>query len=187
MNDLTKKGVEFEWGVTQDIAFDEIKNRLISAPLLILPDFNKQFEIECDASGIGIGGVLMQEKKPVAYFSEKLNGAQLNYSVYDKELYALVRVLEVWRRRPLPLPEPAQQQGATGSPPISGRSSPLSVGLAADSPPFRPPRALPSASSSPPSSGEPPHALSSLPPPLVPSPDGGRGPPPRHRSPAIRR
>ena len=68
LNDLTKKGVEFEWGVTQDIAFDEIKKRLISAPLLILPNFNKQFEIECDASGIGIGGVLMQEKKPVAYF-----------------------------------------------------------------------------------------------------------------------
>ena len=71
LNDLTKKRVEFEWGVTQDIAFDEIKKRLISAPLLIVPNFNKQFEIECDASGIGIGGVLMQENKNVAYFSEK--------------------------------------------------------------------------------------------------------------------
>ena len=97
LNDLTKKGVPFVWGAAQDAAFDELKRCLISAPLLMLPDFNKQFYIECDASGIGIGGVLMQEGKPVAYFSEKLNGAQLNYPVYDKELYALVRALEVWQ------------------------------------------------------------------------------------------
>jgi hypothetical protein len=97
LNELTKKGVPFVWGAAQDHAFDELKRLLTSAPLLALPDFSKQFEVECDASGIGIGGVLMQEGRPVAYFSEKLSGARLNYPVYDKELYALVRVLEVWQ------------------------------------------------------------------------------------------
>src|SRR4051812_45396394 len=97
LNELTKKGVPFVWGVAQDLAFDELKRLLTSAPVLALPDFTKHFEVECDASGIGIGGVLMQEGRPIAYFSEKLSGARLNYPVYDKELYALVRVLEVWQ------------------------------------------------------------------------------------------
>jgi hypothetical protein len=75
LNELTKKGVEFVGDAAQDNAFDELKRLLTSAPLLALPDFTKQFEIECDASGIGIGGVLMQEVRPIAYFSEKLCGA----------------------------------------------------------------------------------------------------------------
>ncbi|WVZ70565.1 hypothetical protein U9M48_019224 [Paspalum notatum var. saurae] len=97
LNELTKKGVPFHWGKTQDDAFNLLKDRLTHAPLLQLPDFGKTFELECDASGVGIGGVLMQENKPVAYFSEKLSGPVLNYSTYDKELYALVRSLETWQ------------------------------------------------------------------------------------------
>ncbi|XP_021319205.1 uncharacterized protein LOC110436431 [Sorghum bicolor] len=99
---LTKKDVPFKWGDDQEQAFVELKRKLCEAPLLQLPNFGKTFEIECDASGIGIGGVLLQEGKPIAYFSEKLNGPHLNYSVYDKELYALVRVLEVWQHYLLP-------------------------------------------------------------------------------------
>ncbi|KAK1641633.1 hypothetical protein QYE76_059438 [Lolium multiflorum] len=89
LNELTKKNVPFVWGKAQQKAFDELKKRLTEAPLLALPDFTKTFEIECDASGLGIGGVLMQNGKPVAYYSEKLDGARLNYPIYDKELYAL--------------------------------------------------------------------------------------------------
>jgi hypothetical protein len=70
---------------------------LTHAPLLQLSDFGKTFELECDASGIGIGGILLQEGKPIAYFINKLSGPSLNYPTYDKKLYALVRVLETWQ------------------------------------------------------------------------------------------
>jgi hypothetical protein len=74
-----------------------MKDKLTHAPLLQLPDFNKVFELECDASGIGLCVVLLQEGKLVAYFSEKLSGASLKYSTYDKELHALVRTLHTWQ------------------------------------------------------------------------------------------
>ena len=93
LTEIVKKSMGFKWGSEQDRAFIKIKERLCGTPLLALPDFSKTFEIECDASWIGIGAVLMQEKQPIAYFSEKLNGAALNYPTYDKELYALVRAL----------------------------------------------------------------------------------------------
>jgi hypothetical protein len=94
LNDLMKKDVLFYWGVAQEHSFNTLIDKLTHAPLLQLSNFGKTFELECDASGIGIGGVLLQEGKLIAYFSEKLSGSSLNYSMYDKELYVLIRVLE---------------------------------------------------------------------------------------------
>ena len=62
-----------------------------------MPNFSKSFKIECNASNVGIGAVFLQEGHPIAYFSEKLSGPTLNYSTYDKELYALVRALKTWQ------------------------------------------------------------------------------------------
>jgi hypothetical protein len=94
LNDLMKKGLLFCWGAAQYQAFYTLIDKLTHAPLLQNLDFGKTFELKCDASGIGIGGVLLQEGKPVAYFIEKMSGPYLNYSAYDKELYALVCILE---------------------------------------------------------------------------------------------
>ena len=97
LNELRNKDVPFVWGTTQEEAFTSLKDKLTRAPLLQLPDCNKTFELECDATRIILGGVLLQDGKHVAYFSEKLSGPSLNYSTYDKELYALVRTLETWQ------------------------------------------------------------------------------------------
>jgi hypothetical protein len=92
-----KNGVSFYWGAAQDQAFHTLINKLTHTPLLQLLNFGKTFELECDASDIGIGGMLPQEGKPVAHFSEKLSAPSLNYLTYDNELYALVCVLETWQ------------------------------------------------------------------------------------------
>ncbi|XP_027157552.1 uncharacterized protein LOC113759187 [Coffea eugenioides] len=97
LTELIKKNENFHWGESQEQAFRALKHQLTHVPVLALPDFSKTFEIDCDASGIGVGAVLNQGGRPIAYFSEKLNGAALNYSTYDKELYALIRALQVWQ------------------------------------------------------------------------------------------
>ena len=94
LNELVKKNVVFKWDDVHDRAFKTLKDMFTNASLLSLPNFDNAFEIECDASITRIGAVLMQNSKPIAYFSENLRGATLNYPTYNKELYAIVRALQ---------------------------------------------------------------------------------------------
>ena len=91
--ELTKKD-NFKWGVESQQAFEELKRRLTTAPVLALPDFTKQFVIESDASGGGIGAILMQDKRPIAYFSKALGRRNLTKSAYEKEMMAIVLAIQ---------------------------------------------------------------------------------------------
>ena len=91
LTEIVKKSVGFKWNDEQDKAFNLLKDKLCSAPVLALPDFTRAFEVECDASCIGIRVVLKQDRRPIAYFSDKLNEITLNHPTYNKELYGLVR------------------------------------------------------------------------------------------------
>jgi len=95
LTECMKKGT-FECTKAVQRAIEFIKERLCSAPILALRNFKLLFEVECDAGGVGISAVLTQAKRPLAYFSEKLNGSRLNYSTYDKKFYAIFRALEHW-------------------------------------------------------------------------------------------
>ena len=86
ISNCLKKG-DFEWTKSAQGALDKIKELISQAPVLRLPDFSKIYEVACDASNVGIGGVLRQESHPIAFYSEKLDSSKFNYSTYDKELY----------------------------------------------------------------------------------------------------
>jgi hypothetical protein len=79
-----------------------LKEKITEQPILVLPDFGKTFQVRCDASGFVIGAILSQDNRPIAYFSEKLNEAERNYSTDDKEFYAIIQALKKWRHYLVP-------------------------------------------------------------------------------------
>ena len=93
---------EFKWIVGVDKSFNLLKHKVSEQPILILPYFNKVFQVDYDAIGTTIGVVLSQEGRPIAYFSENLNDAKRKYFVYDQEFYAIVQELKKWRHYLLP-------------------------------------------------------------------------------------
>ena len=95
MTEVLKQST-FKWNPKVQQAFEEIKKKLTQAPVLALPSFVKIFEVECDASGVSVGGVLTKEGCPIAYFSEKLCDSRRNYSTCDKEFCVIIRSLEHW-------------------------------------------------------------------------------------------
>jgi hypothetical protein len=100
---LTKKAEVWRWGEVEQTVFDELRNRITSTPVLIAPDDSKPFRIEADSSDFATVAVLSQQSSedrkwhPVAFLSKSLSAVERNYDIHDKEMLAIVRVLEEWR------------------------------------------------------------------------------------------
>ena len=94
---LTRKDVAFEWTEECEQSFQELKKRLTTAPVLALPDNAGNFVIYSDASLRGLGCVLMQHDRVIAYASRQLKKHEQNYPVHDLELAAVVFALKIWR------------------------------------------------------------------------------------------
>ena len=97
MTRLTRKEVKFDWDDRCDEAFQELKSRLTSAPILIVPDRGQGYTVYCDASRTGFGCVLMQSGRVVAYGSRQLKNHKQNYPTHDMELAVVVFALKIWR------------------------------------------------------------------------------------------
>jgi len=89
MTDCLKKKGPFIWTDKIERAFTLIKEKFTNAPVLAFPNFEKGFELECDACRVRIGVVLSQEKRSIAFLSEKLYETRKKWSTYEKELYAV--------------------------------------------------------------------------------------------------
>src|SRR3954469_10315110 len=97
LSNLLQKHVKYVWSPECDVAFNTLKEKLVTAPVLTPPDESKPYEVFCDASLQGLGAVLMQEKKVVAYTSRQLKPNEKNYPTHDLELAAVVHALITWR------------------------------------------------------------------------------------------
>lgn len=92
----------FKWTEEANRNFKLLKKRTREELILALPDFEKVFQLEIDASEVAVGIVLSQEQRPIAYFTQKLNETKKNYSSHDKEFYVILQALNKWRHYLLP-------------------------------------------------------------------------------------
>lgn len=97
MTRLTQKNVKYQWSDTCEVSFLELKHRLTTAPVLTLPSGPEGFVVYCDASRMGLGCVLMQQGKVIAYASRQLKKHEQNYPTHDLEMAAVVFALKIWR------------------------------------------------------------------------------------------
>ncbi|GJV16928.1 putative reverse transcriptase domain-containing protein [Tanacetum coccineum] len=97
MTKLSQKSVKFDWGEKAEAAFQLLKQKLCSVPILALPEGSDNFVVYCDASHKGLGAVLMQKEKVIAYASRQHKVHEKNYTTHDLELVALVFALKMWR------------------------------------------------------------------------------------------
>lgn len=94
---LTHKASKFQWNDACEKSFQDLKNKLISTPVLVLPEGTEGYTVYCDASRIGLGCVLMQHGKVIAYASRQLRPHEKNYPTHDLELAAVIFALKIWR------------------------------------------------------------------------------------------
>jgi hypothetical protein len=97
LTQLLKKGVPFLWTDQAQEAFQLLKQALLQAPVLTVPDFSKEFTIGTDASDVGFSAVLMQEGHPIAYLSKPISGRNQALSTYEKECMDVLFAVEEWR------------------------------------------------------------------------------------------
>jgi hypothetical protein len=95
MTELLKKGVKFVWSEACDKSFRKLREHLTSAPVLAQSENSKPYEVYCDASGTGLGCVLMQENRVIAYASRALRPHEKNYPTHDLELAVVVHALKL--------------------------------------------------------------------------------------------
>ncbi|XP_026378286.1 uncharacterized protein LOC113272700 [Papaver somniferum] len=96
LTDLLKKN-NSHWNVAVQLAFEQLKEVVTTNPMLVLPDFSNQFELATDGCDLGVGAVLMQEQRPIAYFSKGMGARFLALSTYEKKMMAVVMSVTKWR------------------------------------------------------------------------------------------